>query len=103
MRVIIESPFSGDVDANTQYAKECLLDSLNRGECPFASHLLYTQVLNDEMPEERDKGIAAGFEWMHAAEKVIVYQDLGISSGMQLGINNAEHLNIPVIYRNIRD
>src|SRR5690606_24498929 len=45
--VIIESPYSGDVERNTEYARSCLLDSLRRGEAPIASHLLHTQVLED--------------------------------------------------------
>lgn len=47
-KTILESPYSGDVDKNIDYAKKCLKDSLDRNECPFASHLLYTQVLNDK-------------------------------------------------------
>ncbi len=40
--IIIETPYSGDVEANTAYARYCLLDSLRRGEAPdcqpFAAH-----------------------------------------------------------------
>jgi len=42
-RVIIESPYAGDIEVNLKYAKLCILDSLKRGEAPLASHLLYTQ------------------------------------------------------------
>ena len=42
-RVIIESPYAGFVKRNEDYARECLRDSLMRGEAPIASHLLYTQ------------------------------------------------------------
>lgn len=54
-RVIIESPYAGDVKANVAYARRCVRDSLARGEAPIASHLLYTQpsVLRDHVPEER--------------------------------------------------
>lgn len=53
--VIIESPFAGDVEKNTRYARACVRDSLLRGEAPIASHLLYTQggILNDDVPAER--------------------------------------------------
>ena len=63
--VLVESPFAGDNDwviaLNIKYARACLRDSLRRGECPFASHLLYTQtgVLRDKVPEERKLGIKA--------------------------------------------
>ena len=51
-RVIIESPFAGDVDRNLRYARAAMRDCLLRGESPYASHLLYTQpgVLNDDIP-----------------------------------------------------
>ena len=54
-RVILESPYSGDINRNIQYARMCVRDSLMRGEAPIASHLLYTQeeILNDNIPEER--------------------------------------------------
>ena len=38
--VILESPYSGDVEANLEYARSCLHDCLERGEAPIASHLL---------------------------------------------------------------
>lgn len=50
-RVILESPYAGDVERNLTYARECVRDSLSRGEAPIASHLLYTQegILKDEI------------------------------------------------------
>ena len=38
--VIVESPYAGDVEANEEYARQCVRDSLMRGEAPIASHLL---------------------------------------------------------------
>ena len=81
-RVIIESPYAGDVKRNVKYAKACLYDSLARGEAPIASHLLYTQVLNDKKPGERKKGIEAGLEWLEVADLHVFYIDLGYSPGM---------------------
>jgi len=91
-RVILESPFAGDVEANLAYARACLADCLRRGEAPLASHLLYTQpgVLDDDDPAERALGIEAGLAWGAFADATVVYQDLGISRGMQQGINRAD-------------
>lgn len=104
-RVIIESPFHGDTDAEAEqyagYARRALLDSLRRGEAPFASHLLYTQVLNDAEPDERRDGIAAGLEWGRVADMTVVYRDYGVSSGMHVGIRSAERLGRRVIDRYI--
>lgn len=95
-RVILESPYAGDIGMNTDYARHCLLDSLGRGEAPLASHLLYTQVLRDHIADERAKGIAAGHAWITAADAVVVYTDLGISPGMQAAIDLAGQFNVPV-------
>lgn len=93
-RVIIESPYAGDIELNLRYLRACMHDCLIRGEAPFASHALYTQcgVLRDEDPAEREQGIQAGFAWRSVADATIVYMDLGVSRGMQYGIEHAMKL-----------
>ena len=39
-RVIVESPYAGDIETNVAYARAALRDCLSRGEAPIASHLL---------------------------------------------------------------
>ena len=99
--VNIESPFAGDVDANIKYARACMRDSLLRGEFPFAMHLLYTQegILNDDLPEERKRGIAAGLAWGRHARKTVVYTNLGITPGMEIGIQRAKDEGREIEYR----
>ncbi|MEX3764409.1 DUF7768 domain-containing protein [Paraburkholderia phenoliruptrix] len=101
--VILESPFAGDVEANIEYARACLRDSLMRGEAPIASHLLYTQpgVLNDDIPAERQHGIDAGLSWRHVSDGTVVYTDRGISKGMQYGIDAAYAAGKPVEFRTL--
>lgn len=101
--VIVESPLAGDVATNAAYAREALLDSLRRGEAPFASHLLYPQVLDDTKPAERTQGIEAGLAWGRAADLTAVYTDLGISPGMQKGIDRARAQGRRVDFRQIRN
>lgn len=102
-RVILESPFAGDVERNIDYARMCMHDCLMRGEAPFASHLLYTQphVLDDKLLEERNLGISAGFAWGEVAEAAVVYDDYGISGGMQKGIERHIKAGLPVEYRKL--
>lgn len=100
-RVILESPFSGDVDANKAYLTRCLRDSLMRGEAPYASHGLYPGALNDDLPDERKLGMEAGFAWGVAAEATVVYLDNGISDGMRAGINRALDADRPIEYRKL--
>lgn len=99
--VAIESPLSGDFITNTVYARMALRDSVVRGEAPLASHLLYTQVLDDTDPADRQLGMAAGLAWNCHAELVAVYTGLGISAGMQAGIDLATVRDIPIVFRDL--
>lgn len=94
--VIIESPYAASarytIEHNLKYLRAAMHDCLMRGEAPFASHALYTQpgVLDDGKPNERVRGIDAGFAWRSVADATIVYADLGITNGMKLGIKAAQ-------------
>ena len=103
--VIIESPFKGNTPAeeaeNTAYAKEAMRDSLYRGEAPFASHLLYPQMLDDADEDERRMGIEAGLLIGRSADRTVVYTDRGISPGMKQGIKCAEDEGRSVEYRSL--
>ena len=102
-KVILESPYAGFVERNIKYARLCVRDSLMRGESPIASHLLYTQegILNDDIKEEREKGIDAGLEWKKVADLQVFYIDYGISKGMQYGMDYAKEHNVPFETRKI--
>lgn len=99
--VIIESPYAGDKIQNVGYAKECLLDSLMRGEAPFASHLLYTQVLDDDVLSERTLGISAGLEFKKVIKTSVFYTDFGMSTGMLLALSIAEKNGNEILFREI--
>ena len=101
IRVVIESPYTGDVERNLAYLRACMKDALARGEAPYASHALYTQpgVLDDSVPKERALGIEAGDLWGKCAEVTIVYGDLGVTPGMRLGVERARRDGRPVDYR----
>jgi hypothetical protein len=106
--VLVESPFaSPDPATRIEYlafARACLRDCLERGEAPFASHLLYTQpgVLDDDSPTERALGIEAGLAWGNKAELTVVYKNFGISPGMAKGIERAKKDGRPIEYRTLR-
>lgn len=95
-RVIIESPYAGDVERNVKYARSCVMDSLLRGESPIASHLLYTQdgMLDDEIPEQRRMGIGAGLTWLDVADLHVFYIDFGVSEGMREAAKKSQRLGI---------
>ena len=101
--VVIESRYAGDVEGNVAYAKRCVVDSLQRGESPYASHLFFTLpgLLDDRLPIERMAGINAGFAWGAKADLVAVYIDRGISSGMKQGIERAYAAGQRVEFRSL--
>jgi hypothetical protein len=108
-RVIVESPFAAPTPAgiarNVRYVRACLRHSLLAGEAPFASHALYTLpgVLRDEVPEDRKRGMEAGWAWIAVADLTAVYTDLGVSAEMQAGIHLAEAQGRPVERRQLGD
>jgi hypothetical protein len=102
-RVILESPYAGNIERNVIYARRCIRDALVRGEAPIASHLLFTQpgILRDEVSHERALGIEAGLAWLSVADAMVIYIDYGISDGMRQAMRAAEHLGVPIEMRTI--
>jgi len=109
--VDVETPYMGEneeqVRRNLLYARACVRDCLLRGETPFASHLFFTQpgILDDNIPKERDMGINAGKLLIESLPGIVtvVYQDLGISKGMQYGIERAISNGRSIEYRTLGD
>jgi hypothetical protein len=99
--VILESPLAGDTERNVAYACAAMRDALERGEAPMASHILYGQALSDSVAAERIMGIEAGLAWGRVAEATVVYEDFGVSPGMQQGITRALAEGRPVEYRKL--
>ena len=101
LRVVLESPFSGETLKNREYLQRCIRDCLKRGETPYASHQMLTEALNDADPKERSEGIEAGFEWRRVADYTVVYEDYGISDGMYKGLEHARKIGQPIYMRRI--
>ena len=89
--VMLESPYSGDIELNVFYARLCLQDSCERGEAPFPTHLVYTQipsgtyVSDDDAARRvmsREHGLQRGFVWRNLCKRTVFYVDEGMSSGM---------------------
>ena len=104
-RVIVESPYAGEIETNVAYARAAVRDSLQRGEAPIASHLLYTQpgILRDEVEEERNWGIEAGLVWRAAAAAGVFYVDRGWSKGMLFARELYIAAGIPIEERSLPD
>jgi len=102
--VVVESPFAGNIVVHRIYAKLCLRDCIvNRGEAPYASHLLYpsTLVLNDNDQQERKLGLIASSVWRRLSSKVVFYVDLGISPGMKEAVADCEKYEYNFVFRTL--
>ena len=93
------------VESNARYLRALARYAFDRGYAPWASHALYTQWLDDNIPAERELGIEAGLCLANALEgsagnfplRVFVGVDLGISEGMRIGIERHQKMGRPII------
>ena len=90
--VYIASPYSGDVERNVAFAKAACRYAMNQGVTPIASHLLYPQMLDDGVPEERKLGTDMGLRILKVCEEVWVCGS-ELSSGMEQEIRAARQLD----------
>ena len=51
--IFVASPYAGDIEMNTEFAKDACRHVMNEGHAFFAPHLLYPSILDDSKPEER--------------------------------------------------
>lgn len=101
-RVIIESPFAGNIERNRSYAFKAALDALSRGESPFGSHIFYPQFLDESNQTQRQLGIEAGYAWWESAELIAFYTDLGWSRGMLAAMDQCLRLSKPFEMRSLQ-
>lgn len=103
---VIESPYAGSNSMNSMehvtYALKCARHSYEKGETPFASHLLYPRFMNDGIKQERADGIGFGFMIGDMlAERAAVYVDNGISAGMARAIEHWKSVGVEVEFRSL--
>ena len=98
--IFICSPYRGDVEVNLQKARNYCRFAFRQGDrmsapiIPFAPHLLFTQFLNDAVPEERNAGLQLGLEMLHCCRELWAFG--APTEGMQLEIMEANRCGIPV-------
>ena len=95
--VYVCSPYSGDVERNTEDARRYCRYVLERGGIPYAPHLLFPQFMDDDDPEERSLALFCGSAMMSKCSEVWVFGDR-ISKGMQAEINHAARRYFPIRY-----
>ena len=96
----IAHPISGDISGNLEKIRQIVREiNLNEPDVvPFAPYWLDCHALDDNIPEERERGIKNGLRLFQAGiiDEVRLYGDR-ISNGMKAEIEMAESLGIPVV------
>ena len=100
--IYVASPYAGDIEKNTEFAKEACRFVMDEGCAFFAPHLLYPQVLDEDDPAERELGLAMGRTVLEWCDEVWVFGD-SISSGMQAEVELAEDLELPVKHISVQE
>jgi hypothetical protein len=85
VKVVVESPLRAtDAYSREQFRRYwqfCCRDALERGEDVYSSHWL-ADILDDDNPRDRARGIACGLNWSAHCNYAVFYIDLGWSPGM---------------------
>lgn len=92
--VLVVTPYSTEdvalIPRQLVYAKYCVQDSLGKHEAPYNGPLLYSQVINDRLTLEHDAGMISTLSWMKMCDLVTVYADYGITTNMNMILNQAK-------------
>ena len=98
-KVYVASRYAGDVERNVAAAVRCCRFAIRKGCMPVASHLLYPQMLRDNVPEERELGTVFGLALLALCDEVWFFTDGGgLSPGMAAEEHEAKRLGKPVRY-----
>ena len=101
--VIIESPYPTDGYINEEYAKDCLYDSVMRGEVPISVPYMYYDIFDGRDNFDRNLYSKLGSEIVKRADLMAVYTDRGISMPMRMGIEVAKICDVEIAYRTLTD
>ena len=77
------SPYRGDTKRNKEYARKLTRAAINNGFVPVTVHLYLTEVTDDQNPEERSRGMAAGMKILENCKYILIGNRYGISDGMK--------------------
>lgn len=95
-KVYVASKYAGNVDANVTAAIGYCRKVIYDGYMPIASHLLYPQILNDNIPAERELGLLFGLALIRISDEVWVFGE--ITPGVTAEIEEAKKLKKQIRY-----
>lgn len=92
--IFVCSPYRGDVETNVGNAHRYCRLVIKQGGIPFAPHLLFPQLLDDSIQEERRLGMDMGLEMLKLCNGLWAFGPS--TSGMLEEISAARAMGIPV-------
>lgn len=111
--VMVESPYSGDIDRNIRYLQLCHIDcALNHNEVPYSSHSYMTQhpraasmFVSDYDPKwdmlTREQAIESSHAIRRRCDVTLFYTNLGWSSGMKAALLHCVQHKLPYQERSV--
>ena len=93
--VYICSPFLGDIEGNTQRARDYSRFAVDQGAVPLAPHLLLPQFMSEKT--ERDLALFMDMVFLGRCEQLWVFGK-NISSGMAAEIDKAKQKKMKIRY-----
>lgn len=93
-KIYVASKYAGNTSENIKNAIRYCRLVIDRGYMPVASHLMYPEILDDDIPEERELGCMFGLALLHICDEVWVFGT--VSPGMKREIREARRMKIPV-------
>lgn len=93
--VYICSPYSGDVEGNTEKARRFSRFAVDRGAIPITPHLLYPQFMSEE--KERELAMFFNKVLIGKSEELWVFGE-NVTEGMSTEIGTAKKRGIVIRY-----
>lgn len=91
-KVYICAPLGGDVKGNLEKVRRYTEYALKRGTAPVVPHF-YALCLDDDNPDERKIGMAAGRSLLWFCDELWLFGD-EITEGMSAELQYCRHLNL---------
>ena len=93
--VYICSPFSGDIETNTENVKRYCRFAVDSNAIPLAPHLHYPSFIREDDPTERELGLFFGLVLLGKCDELWVFGET-VSTGMKAEIEKAKRKNMVV-------
>ncbi|MBQ6943063.1 MAG: DUF4406 domain-containing protein [Ruminococcus sp.] len=95
--VYICSPYSGDIERNTENARRYSRFAVDQHCLPITPHIYFTQFMNDTIPDEREAALFMNLVLMSKCAELWVFGDV-ISKGMKAEIDRAKRKHMKIRY-----